>query len=253
MFLAEYYNSLSSLAMAFVGLLGCYLHPWAETRFKVAFLCTSVVGLGSVAFHGTLSKFTQALDEVPMLYSALAFTYITMCQRYKLGLSLRRLLAVLLVLHAAITTYLTTAFEGEWQFTLFHISFASGEVFALYQTIIIYRKHKQIAYNRQFTRLFELGIGMYALAFACWFTDMLGCEYLEPAYGHSVTGFNPQFHALWHVCVSIGLYLMAIFALYDRMSSRLFKNQLGIGFFGMIPFIRLNVSPDNQDLKQVRF
>lgn len=113
--------------MAIVGLMGTLLHPWAERRFHLAFLSTTAVGLGSVAFHGTLSKFTQALDEVPMLYSALAFCYIGLCQHLSLSGPQRRSLGIVLCSHAAVTTFLVTAFSGAWQFVLFHLSFGSAQ------------------------------------------------------------------------------------------------------------------------------
>jgi dihydroceramidase len=37
-YLAEFANSISSFSMVLAGLLGIYLHYWAEKRFKLAFL-----------------------------------------------------------------------------------------------------------------------------------------------------------------------------------------------------------------------
>jgi Ceramidase len=105
---AEFFNTASSLAMAIVGMMGICLHPWAERRFHLAFLSTVAVGLGSVAFHGTLQKFTQALDEVPMLYSALAFAYIGICQTYNPKPSTRNMVRIFnssWALHCARTQY----------------------------------------------------------------------------------------------------------------------------------------------------
>lgn len=129
-FIAEFFNTASSFAMAIVGLMGILLHPWAERRFKIAFLATVVVGLGSVAFHGTLKKFAQALDEVPMLYSAFSFAYIGICQTYKLKSSTQYFLALALCAYAALTTVLVTVFHGVWQFVIFHISFGTANIYA---------------------------------------------------------------------------------------------------------------------------
>ncbi|RKO97739.1 hypothetical protein CXG81DRAFT_11240, partial [Caulochytrium protostelioides] len=54
-FLAEFWNAISSLAMFFIGIM--------------------IVGLGSLAFHGTLVRATQAWDELPMLISTNAFVF----------------------------------------------------------------------------------------------------------------------------------------------------------------------------------
>ncbi|KAI8898835.1 ceramidase-domain-containing protein [Globomyces pollinis-pini] len=240
-YVAEYYNSISSVAMILVGLVGVYLHPWVESRFKVAFLTTSIVGLGSVAFHGTLSQLTQAFDEVPMLYSALAFLYITLNQRFPMKLHTRNMLALVLMSHAVITTYLVTAFEGKWQFLVFHLSFGSAEFYTIYQLVRIYRKHVHLQFhNRAFTRTFELGMLFYFSGFVFWLTDMLGCEYINPAYSTSKLSINPQFHAWWHISVSTGLYFISVFVIYDRLQSRIGASQPEIRYFAyMIPYVSL--------------
>ncbi|KAJ3271312.1 Alkaline ceramidase 3 [Terramyces sp. JEL0728] len=243
-YLAEFFNSMSSLALALAGVFGILLHPWAETRFKTAFGATIAVGLGSVAFHGTLSNFTQAADEVPMLYSALAFAYITLCQKYNFKHSTRTILAVALVSHAALTTYLVTAFEGKWQFILFHISFGTAQVFAVYQMFTIYRTHKIAFRDAECTRIFENGFKFYGFAFVWWIVDFTACDYVNPFYSKAVLPFNPQFHAWWHVFISIGLYNMGLFGLYDRMSQRLSGKEPRIKhFLNFVPYIVL------QDIK----
>jgi dihydroceramidase len=194
--------------MAIVGLMGIFFHPWAEKRFKVAFFATTIVGLGSVCFHGTLSKFSQALDEVPMLYSALSFLYIALCQRYPdMKPSSRQYLAVVLIAHATTTTYLVTAFDGAWQFILFHISFGTAQVYAVYQIVKLYRGHRSKGHKKdEINTVFELGMVYYFCSFACWLIDMLGCEYVNPYYETAVLPLNPQFHAIWHLLISMGLY-----------------------------------------------
>ncbi|KAJ3271313.1 Alkaline ceramidase 3 [Terramyces sp. JEL0728] len=236
-YLAEYFNSLSSFAMAIVGFLGIYLHPWVESRFKVAFWNVVAVGLGSVAFHGTLSKVTQAFDEVPMLWSALTFAYILICQKYNLNSSKKQILVSVLFGHAAITTYLVTAYEGEWQFRLFHLSFESTIVFVVYQLAWLYRKHKIASNDNEFTRIFERGCIYLGLAILCWVLDFTACRYLNPSYSTSLLPFNPQLHSFWHLLVSLSLYYMAIFGLYDRMQSK-----LSSGYYPSVKYL-VNIFP----------
>jgi dihydroceramidase len=211
-YIAEFFNTLSSFCMAIVGLMGILFHPWAERRFKVAFLATSIVGLGSVCFHGTLSKFSQALDEVPMLYSALSFLYIALCQRFpSMKPATRHFLAVVLVVHATATTYLVTAFDGGWQFIFFHISFGTAQIYAVYQIVQLYRAHRKTSSKSDINLVLELGIFYYLCSFGCWLIDMLGCEYVNPAYEHAILPINPQFHAIWHLLISMGLYKYLLF------------------------------------------
>lgn len=244
-YVAEYFNTLSSLALVLVGLLGVWLHPWAELRYKIAFLATVVVGVGSVAFHGSLTKFSQALDEVPMLYNALAFLFITICQRFPMKPSTRNLLSVVLITHAAFTTYLVTAAEGKWQFIVFHISFGTAQLFTLYQMIRIYRR-RDTDYRNESHLIFERGLGFYCLAFASWFVDMLACEYVNPFYDSAILPVNPQFHAWWHVLISMALYNMALFTLYDRMSSRINGIRPKLNYFAyVVPYIKLIRDQEN--------
>jgi len=67
--IAEFWNTLSSLCILFAGILGLLLHSSAtRIRFKLNFGLWVVVGLGSVAFHATLLRSMQMLDEVPMMW-----------------------------------------------------------------------------------------------------------------------------------------------------------------------------------------
>jgi dihydroceramidase len=175
-------------------------HPWAERRFQATFLAIAIVGFGSVAFHGTLQKSSQALDEVPMLYTAFAFVYITINQKYVLKESQRYLLAIALISHAALTTYLVTAFHGHIQFFLFHISFGTAEFFSIYQLVTLYRSESGVK-GSQAAKIFERGLFFYLFAFVFWMIDMLGCEYVNPWYSTSILPINPQFHGWWHSTV----------------------------------------------------
>jgi dihydroceramidase len=105
----------------------------APLMFNVAYLCTAIVGLGSMAFHATLQKEWQWTDEVPMLYSAISVSFIIVCQRYSLSILQKRILAALFCFHAVFTTLLVTLTEGSLQFVFFHISFGTLEFYSLIQ------------------------------------------------------------------------------------------------------------------------
>jgi len=77
-YVAEFYNTLSSLAVVVAGAAGLAL-SWSHSyrrRFALSFMLMLIVGVGSVAFHGTLRKEGQALDELPMVFGTQAFTFI---------------------------------------------------------------------------------------------------------------------------------------------------------------------------------
>ena len=77
-YIAEFFNTLSSIPIATCGIIGlrqCIKYNY-ETRFFIANIFVIIVGFGSMAFHGTLLRSGQVLDEVPMLWSTLAMLYI---------------------------------------------------------------------------------------------------------------------------------------------------------------------------------
>ncbi len=76
-YIAEFWNTLSSLAIVWVGGCGMALSCWQRlgNEQMLCYLCLTVVGVGSTAFHATLMRTGQVLDEVPMLWSVMALVY----------------------------------------------------------------------------------------------------------------------------------------------------------------------------------
>lgn len=210
-YVCELFNTVSSVAMVMVGLLGLVLHRrLLERRFLAAFLVVVLVGVGSIAFHATLRFELQLLDELPMLYSALILVYILMENQAKPRFGIWFPLA--LVAHGVLVTALTAFTRGPLQFYLFHASFGSLEFFALYRVFRLYRRSQ----SRAARRLFVFGMFAYASALVCWFTDLRACHFLSvtlPSFGVP----NPQLHAIWHLLVSAGLYLLVVLIAHERL------------------------------------
>jgi dihydroceramidase len=208
---SELFNSASSLVLVLTGLLGLVLHRRVlERRFLLAFALLAVVGVGSTAFHATLRREHQMLDELPMLYLAIVIVYILLEDRPQRRFGAWFPLALLA--HAALVTYLTAFTRGPVQFFLFQVSFASLEFFALGRTYLLQRRSPDAGTKR----LFRLGIGAYALAIALWVSDIQFCPTLNgtlPAHGLP----NPQLHAWWHVLVSFGFYALLLVIARERL------------------------------------
>jgi dihydroceramidase len=219
-YVCEWFNTLSSLAMVLAGALGVWLHRGVlERRFHAAFVAVTVVGLGSIAFHATLRRELQMMDELPMLYSALIMVFILIenLSTPRFG----RWFPALLVAHGMLVTYLSSATQGALQFYLFHLSFGSMEVFALAGVCRIRWGSKSPVVRR----LFALGMGSYAIAVAAWFADLKLCDVFGvklPSLGIP----NPELHAVWHVLVSCGLYLLTLVVAFDRLERLNRKPQL---------------------------
>jgi dihydroceramidase len=185
-----------------------------------------VVGVGSAFFHATLRFEHQMLDELPMLYLAIVMTYVLIENQRDRRWG--RWFPITLGLHAMLVTYLCAFTRGQLQFSLFHASFGSLELFALYR---IYRlAHSSVSVVVR--RLFRYGIASYALAVACWFTDLEACSKLS----------SLELHAVWHVLVSMGMYLFLTLltfhdALLEKKSPRLALK------WGFVPCVDVSGDP----------
>ncbi|MBZ4395885.1 ceramidase [Myxococcus sp. AS-1-15] len=230
--IGELFNSASSLVLVLVGVLGVVLH-WRvlERRFLLAFGLLALVGVGSTAFHTTLRREHQMLDELPMLYLAIVIVYILLEDRPQQRFG--RWFPWLLFCHAVLVTYLTAFTRGALQFFLFQVSFASLEFFALGRTYVLQRRSPDASTKR----LFQLGIASYALAIVLWVSDIQFCPTLNetlPAHGIP----NPQFHAWWHVLVAFGFNALLLVIAKERLRTLGKDSHLG-RLLGVVPRVKL--------------
>jgi dihydroceramidase len=229
-YVAELFNTLSSLAIVAAGVLGVCLHRrLLEARFLLCFASVALVGLGSIAFHATLRFELQMADELPMLYSAILMVYILVENRAREGRPERRLglwFPWALAGHAVLVTMLTALSRGRLQFYLFQLSFGSMELYSLIGVYLLQRRTAPAA-----RRLFRLGMASYLVAIVLWFIDISACPWLTHALP-----FNPELHAWWHVLVSFGFYALLVVAAYVRLE-RLGRAP-SIHWHGVIPVSR---------------
>jgi dihydroceramidase len=232
-YVAEFFNSLSSFAMIILGEAACYnigrlqtamdqSCPKAPTnlfRYKLAFRTISVVGIGSILFHGTLLHHMQMLDEVPMLYSVIVLFFCLIESRFG---AQPAWLPYLLAIHSVLVTCLVAFTEGNIQFYSFHGSFAPLEIISLYLIYRVYQARKKDYGDVK--RVFETGIAMYATAVAVWATDLNFCEtplapWLWDTQDHKDHWIvkDLYFHACWHILVSLALYMLSTVILLDGL------------------------------------
>jgi dihydroceramidase len=77
-YVAEFYNTISSIPMSILSIFGILLtrkYATTELRYIFVFLCIVSVGIGSAAFHGTLRFYAQLFDELPMVHNLLISTH----------------------------------------------------------------------------------------------------------------------------------------------------------------------------------
>ena len=210
-YVAEWFNTLSSVPLIVVGLLGVRWH-WRvlERRFLLVFASVALVGVGSTAFHGTLLFRLQMLDELPMLYTATLMVYLLLEGNPKPAHG--RWLPLALLAYLSVATFGATVTRGSVQAWFFQVSFTLLEFLGLYLTYRIYRA-STAPDQRQ---AFRIGMALYSAAIVAWYIDFGHCEAWIAALAQ-VGLPNLQLHALWHVLVAGGLYLLILVIAHHRL------------------------------------
>ncbi|KAI8149400.1 alkaline phytoceramidase family protein [Fennellomyces sp. T-0311] len=198
-YVAEFWNTVSSLAMVFLGALGVLLHHRSlGWRLSSSYLLIVVVGIGSVLFHATLQFEHQMWDEVPMVWTACYLCYVLLDEHGYRGPHY----AIGMAAYCAFATYVTSQSKGSTQFFMFQSSFGCVMWSCLWFVWKMYRATQ----NQEIVRLFHRGSLFLVLALAVWLFDKNMC-YVYREYNL----FNPQLHAWWHVlmCASLHYFYVA--------------------------------------------
>lgn len=212
---AELFNSTTSFFIAAAGGLLFALHGelWSvmEWRFILAFASVCVVGLGSVAFHGTLLFEHQMWDEVPMLWTVVIILYCLL-EHHTRTPAYGPILPLGLMAYAMFATYATSNQGGNAQWFSFHTLFACCELPSLF---LVYRFYSHLDQSEMALRLLmRRGFLAYAFAIPVWLTDLNFCTTLQMLPGYSFWNL----HAWgWHLLTSCGLYAMLLGVWYHRL------------------------------------
>ncbi len=200
--IAEPANAWSSMAYVVVGvwLLGRALRDKQQVLLLIG-LTSSLVGLGSFAFHATVTLYGQFSDESSMfLISGLMLT-----------LSLRRLLgwssSTSIRVYVALATFSVVLLavvktSGIMTFTVQIGSTISLELLLAYMA---WRRKSSVRYRALF-----MVLGMYTVASVVWAADLVRAV-CEPAIAHYFSG-----HVVWHVLTALCL------AVYYRFQEQFF-------------------------------
>lgn len=206
MYVAEWWNTVSSFVIAGAALAALFglRRASMEGRFRLALVTVALVGLGSVAFHGTLLKLAQAADELPMIYVGLVLVYTLRFRAephpapgapyWKLGLLIYAI--GFTVAYFTLTEY----------FVLFILSYAAVVAFVAVRSVYLSFVADP---NPVRQRLVTWAAGAYVGGvLALWLPErFLGCEH--PAQ-------SLQLHALFHLTSAVGSVSWVIWAWRDR-------------------------------------
>jgi dihydroceramidase len=243
--IAEFANSLTSLFFVAAGLhvANSSRGAGAEVRYQLLGVFLALVGVGSTAFHATLRKQEQALDEIPMLWLATLAAYCvfqggraankpstaTAATTHAPGAYLPPLpeasplppphgpwLPALLLAWCGVATAAQWRVSSGWQPLAFHLGFASAEAVFLRGAWLQKRRAKDPRTKAVLDRAFAL----YALAIGTWALDNAFCQALRRVSSSVTWGWvaYPQLHAWgWHGVMSLASALMILGGTAERL------------------------------------
>ncbi|CAJ1341222.1 unnamed protein product [Effrenium voratum] len=188
-YIAEFANSLTSLIICAFGIYGMYAHQGAvELRYQVAFAFFVVVGLGSVAFHGTLLRSMQLLDELPMVWGNAIFIYICRTMHDEVG-HVRYLECAILFLATLMATLAIIRFDSDNQ-NVFLVCYGSGVVYLVQQS---HGFSALSSPNSSAQMLFTMAMIAYSSGFSLWLVDRNFCTSARWLYLHTFWHFGAGF------------------------------------------------------------
>ena len=202
-YVAELHNTWSSLWLVLLGIVGSlFCNVSREWRNIAMFSVLSVVGVGSVALHGTLHWFWQSSDEVPMLWMNLAFLFSLLNMVTNWGNS-TRISAILFIAIGVLQTYVY--YMHRHLYWLFLLQYISGVVLIVaWSSNLVFSIRTEKDFPIRWW-LFSRAMCSYVfIAAILWIYEMNHCDILLPYY-HQYYGLS--FHNLWHIGAGLGTYL----------------------------------------------
>ena len=193
---AEPWNSVTSLFFVAAGALGHGLHRELPPEFGAAWAAVALVGVGSVAFHATLTYEMQLLDELPMVWLGAASAVVAAGNR-PVAARRARVASVWAVSISAVVFFCAISRRGSAEEAvaraLGSFTFAACELYGLHACWVL---GSDPAGPKDARRLFNVGFLGFLLAEAAWVVDLSACGTLQRLpWGLP----NPQFHAWgWH-------------------------------------------------------
>lgn len=214
---AELGNALTSLTIVLNGVYGLWSH-WktVELRYLLAFLSFIVVGFGSCAFHATLQREYQLLDELPMIWANGVFIFCVICMEDARDKARTFEANALLIVNAA-ATLAVTFFDKDDQ-TIFLVCYGSGVAWLFYSS----HKLNQHFNSAGRVSLMETSSILYLGGFFLWLLDRNFCE--EKVMGLGIRSM--YLHCFWHLAAGSGTFTMVLFWIWTRNVSLGVKQRL---------------------------
>jgi dihydroceramidase len=240
-YVAEFWNTVTSLPAAFLALYGAYLtYKYGyDKRFYLVNFLVGLVGIGSAAFHGTLLYTGQVLDEMPMVYASISFLYAVLEMEASTK-PVHKYLAPGLIAFSLIFTSVYLYLPDF--FIFFLVGYICAILTLVYQCSLICMRPTTLRHQKV---LVAASVCSYIGGWLFfWVPEVAFCDKLQT--------FN--FHAWWHVTSTFGAFFLVVFAVYQREIHRGRNPQLNYNsFMGMplLPFVHIPTEIKKQPAVEV--
>ncbi|GMH88039.1 hypothetical protein TL16_g11037 [Triparma laevis f. inornata] len=192
----EFFNCLSMFPWIFTSGYGLYKsYFFGAARWVITAYCLSFsIAIGSYLFHAELTRFTQALDELPMLWLGLHSTALFYpVTKYKWTSFLSKKADSVLIVGATVITYLYTCTE---QYEHFLLPYSAITV----ATFLFLLLHMLSNQDSRMKKRGLVGVCSMALGAALWVVELHTCrDWLK-------------LHACWHLGVGSATYYVIGYA-----------------------------------------
>jgi len=198
-YVAEPMNTITNLSFVLFSLCGAK-HEWKENSkrsntFMIMHLSVCCIGLGSMAFHGTLTALGQQLDELPMVWYLLGCGWVVYSPTIKTP-RCYSLVKTFLLTYSILFSIMHVYSQST---TAFQVHFMGLTFFVLYS---IYRKYTDVIINleAELMRVCHSFVAFFTAACAMWLIDYHGCSYFNQSW------LNPYGHCWWHLFMGRAAY-----------------------------------------------
>ena len=217
-YIAEFWNTVSNFLLVVASLYGLWIcsRERLEMRFYVLYALVMIIGLGSLAFHGTLTFVGQFMDEVPMIFCIFNWFFCFLAidgpssDRRDSGSKPAHIFFWRMALVFSATCVIYAVLHYIFHFVLiFQVFFGIITAIALRLVVGEIRRCD----NPKAKALGISYIVFLVVAFALWNVDQHLCERL---YSLPLGIPNPQFHAWWHLINGYTCYVGPMFQVFCR-------------------------------------
>jgi len=209
-FIAEFFNTTSSLLMIPVGVnvaktisRAGFIGLRSSGRFLVFAMIT--MGLGGVWFHARLSRLGQVLDEVSMCWTNTWILVHILCPKRASKIFGERVVSMVSTWYYLAAVVVTTLSIG-LSYPLLSHTLTLATLIGLIAAFRITIKGLSSKAQDTIRPTYICAIVCIILGLGCLVVDWVDCSLAQ-----RWVGFNPQLHAIWHVLLFMALYYSVAF------------------------------------------